>query len=465
MKKIILASIGNRNLLYQGKTFYDIPRELKGTHTFRSMTEEWLDNLSSEQQHIELNILNRLIDKFNGEIELIVLYTTNQINEKKQDQDTLYEGKIMKILIEQTYSIPVVLKEIQCSAVDPNLLILYYRNQLHNYKKAYQEHDFIVCDAGGTPQQKAALKIMAEYLLGEKRHKVFYVTPPPDDQLYEAPQTEYRRVIDNEQVRSLVQAGQYRAALLLRGFDNPVDVLRSSGSPVDKLLLFGYARLNRTDDLIGKIVQSFGNKIKQFPDLLAVSQKQIQFQTSRFVRLLGSKSHFVIVELLYKTRYLIHKKRYNEAILSWAVFYETYLLAYITQQLGYDLLDDYKNEKERLLIDWPIFFPGKKAERDLDVPMQIDLALLNNDADNQTFLAELNLYIARGAVGLPRGLAINTVRNKVAHSGLYVSDKMISSELKYFPTLVEKTAKLMDLPAYDPYTELNKTIIDWIERT
>ena len=459
MKKIILANIGNRNISYQDE-HYD--RKLHGL-SFREWTKQLVDSYENVSADLSENIITRLLDPIDnqpgvavGDVHKLILFATNQLNETKQDQDTLYEAELIKRLFEQQYGFPVEIQQLQCRVTDNDALLRTYRNKLSALLVNSTNEQFIICDAGGTAQLKFNLKIIAEYLLPTERFEVLYVNI--SGPVERVPQKEYRRVIDDEQVRSLVAAGQYRAALLLRGFARPTDALTSS-AVVDRLLLFAYARFNRLDGLISGVAQEFGKEITQYPMVLAVNQQSVAIGTERFTDVLSEQSKYALGELLLKVRCLFDQQRYNETMLTLAVFYETYLAAVITHQFGYDLVAKNHSERKRLLKDWPIFFPEMSMPIGLDVPLQIDLCSQVSNPDNQQFLTLLNQHISRGA-GDTSKASLNGIRNKVAHNGYYVSDADLTSKLSYLPALLTDFYRLLDLPTDDPYHQLNKMIAD-----
>ena len=123
MKKIVLANIGNRNLKFKGETYFS------KTHgsTFREWTKNLLDNFEENKPLLTINILNDLLDSLNGEIEQVILFPSNQINEEKQDQDTIFEGEILHKLIKEKYNVAVdSSKQVTCKVTDNDALLRFY---------------------------------------------------------------------------------------------------------------------------------------------------------------------------------------------------------------------------------------------------------------------------------------------------------------------------------------------------
>ena len=210
MKKILLANIGNRNLKHKGETYFH------KTHggTFKEWTFNLLNNYKTVVTDLAINILNDLLEVQKEHLSEVILFASNQIEEQKQDQDTIYEGEILKRLIESQYGLSVRVIEVNCKVTDNDLLLRFYRNQLFELKNQYNgDLEIVICDAGGTAQQKSALKITTEFMLEIDRFEVWYVNP--DSHLEAVKQQEYRRIIDEIQVSSLVQNGQFEGALSL----------------------------------------------------------------------------------------------------------------------------------------------------------------------------------------------------------------------------------------------------------
>src|SRR5690625_7530825 len=82
---------------------------------------------------------------------------------------------IKKLLLLKDVPYEVILQKIHGSVVDNNSLLKYYRNQINFMNFKFDNPFYFLCDAGGTPQCKSALKISAEFIIDQDRFKVYYV--------------------------------------------------------------------------------------------------------------------------------------------------------------------------------------------------------------------------------------------------------------------------------------------------
>lgn len=212
MQKILLANIGNRNITYKGKSKSVI---LQGDEAhFRNGTEYLLNQYFEEKQYIQANILPPLIEDLKSNLQTIYLFGSNQPEGEWNIQDTVYEAYLLQKMFCELYpEIEVVVLEITCRVVDINALMKYYRDVLNNLFQKHPEDQFIICDAGGTTQQKTSLKIIAEYLLKDECFEMYNINYINGKSILEKIKSlEYRRVIDQEQINALINQYDYLGA-------------------------------------------------------------------------------------------------------------------------------------------------------------------------------------------------------------------------------------------------------------
>ena len=441
MKKILLSNIGNRNIKYKGKTFI---KEIHG-EDFKEWTKNLLDNFPSEREFLEINILNDLLDEIISETSTIILFASNQVNEVKQDQDTLFEAQIMKKLIEEKYfGVEVKIEEIHCKVTDNDELLRRYRSKLKNYKNIFSEHHFVICDAGGTPQQKSALKIMTEFMLDETAFEVRYVNP--NGILEPVKQIEYRKIILSEQIKVLIEKGEYRAALEIWGITDPTDNKICKGD-FEKLLCYAYFRFNHQHEIVSEM--SFKvNFLEKNADIIEYRQKNTSILHLEWEDVMSPESLFLLGEHLETLFFRWQKRQYNECILSLSVLYEFYLYATIEHKFGYKLTNSEKfSSEQKKLIDVAkkrftnvaTAFPDEIMH---GVPFLLVVAENIEISTSQKFLKILKKYISTGSKWKfssndSKTMGINTVRNKIAHNGKYVDQKFVNEYIPYLPMLVE----------------------------
>lgn len=220
MAKILLANIGNRNLvqiaengnLTNLKDIDFLPKK-----SFRDDTEvllKWIENKEEPLEKYAINILNAVLEK--EEIfDKIFLFASNQKSvksERDKRQDTIYAAEIIKLILAKDAkyaNIEVNIVEMQKNPSQVDEQILEFREKITNILSNHSDDEIIICDSGGTPQQKSALKLVTEYVLNKTEKLKFYqvidnfddmpVLSQKDDaklqKLYQ-----YRQIIDAQQI-------------------------------------------------------------------------------------------------------------------------------------------------------------------------------------------------------------------------------------------------------------------------
>lgn len=465
MKKIVLANIGNRNLKFKGETYFS------KTHgsTFREWTKNLLDNFEENKPLLTINILNDLLDSLDGEIEQVILFPSNQVNEEKQDQDTIFEGEILHKLIEERYNLTVdYSRQVTCKVTDNDALLRFYRKELKGIKQNYPSHKLIICDAGGTAQQKSALKIMAEFLLDENEYQVSYVNP--NGILEDVPQLEYRRVIQAEQIKKLISFANYTGSYEILGYDNVLKCATSNLLAI-KLIGVGSILFEKKWGFLATYLTGINKKQLQNSTLLSRLNKQESLIKNQGFKKLFSEQHlFILGEILSQIDFFWKKELFNQTILSIALFYENYLYFIITKNLGYDLADNFEEENERLKNEAKLHFSniqvkfGDKPIID-GVPFKILLTKNIKDDANIRFINLIKPYISFGKnytvpSHRPHVQSINSVRNKIAHTGIVIDSNYRNHNLPYLEGFLKDLFVLFELDSDNFYDCLNSFIVE-----
>jgi hypothetical protein len=462
MKKILLSNIGNRNILYNNKNF-----DFKTDGSFKEWTKALLTNFEIEKPFLSIQIIDQLLD--NDVFEEVFLFSSNQINEIKKDQDTLYEAEILKKLIEEKYQTKTSIIENQNKVIDNDAQMLFYRHSIRTINRQFPDEKIIVCDAGGTAQQKSALKIILEFFLEETQFEVFY--PNPSNGLIEkVQQIQYRRIIQTEQIRKLIDIGEYKSATKLLGFDNPILCASDSKMPV-KLLGLGHVLFERQWQYVLPFVKNSNHKqIKNSKLLTRILAQKSLIENDEFTLLFEENILFKLGEMLAQIQFCWHQKLFTNTIMQFAIFYETYLYEIISHELEFDLANNFDFENERLkrtakleFVNVAHFF-GQKDIVD-GVPFKIMIAEnILNDCNN-SFLKLLKPFISDGkdfkVIGFGKqAVAINSIRNKIAHNGRVIDKVAIKDELPYLEDLLNSVFKVFGLSQSNPYLAMNQYIVE-----
>lgn len=368
-KKILIANIGNRNLIdtsKKGDAIY-IANKL----SFRDDTEVFLDSYNEGESEVynplKLNILNTLLNHRDDEgndiienLEKIILFSSDQSasNPKNSQQDTCFAGEIIVELIKRDYhGLSTENRILKCPVVDVDKLIDRYKEELQQITNEYpvSKYEYIICDSGGTPQQKSSLKITVEYLLDRGSYTFYNVyekfQEEPGLQESEAKRTtdkEYKKLIDNQQIKMLVRTGQYKAAAEICGFLESGDYKREK---VKMFLEFAGMRLNNViDRKINSLATSYFSEV---PSLKKYKEKKPLGHYSDWSELFDEKHFFQICEVLSIADWYWSLEDYNNSTLWFSIFIETYVNSIISNQkdedetIKFDLVKNFTNNKAK----------------------------------------------------------------------------------------------------------------------
>lgn len=185
---VLLACLGNRNIAYQGryaeiyireeepeKYLVELPRG-RDAINFREFTQWLWEHYEEEKQHITLEIINEAIANLqqDGSLASVVLFTTDQPHSRAKFQDTVFEGYIVQKLIEERYGLPVLLYPYSGNPTQEDEIVAQLKPQLLEVYQQFADSAYVYHDAGGTPQMKAAIKMLMGYQLPRGKFKVSY---------------------------------------------------------------------------------------------------------------------------------------------------------------------------------------------------------------------------------------------------------------------------------------------------
>jgi hypothetical protein len=451
--------------------------------SFREWTEQLLANFENEKEHIHLNILDSVLNQSDFKPDKIIIVVSNQEDEVHNSQDTLFEGEIIKKILQEKYNIAeseVELKELTKDVTNENYLMLFYQKLyqelLHNYKDA----NFVFCDAGGTGQQKTSCKLMAEFMFSDKQWKILY--PKKDGSIEEKTQIEYRNIISKEQAIALVRKSQYEAALnILGGNVNDTDE-----NQVFNLLAFAHFRISCVSQKTEKLWQ-----IKQLPERKnqiiqsACFPKKLNYSET-MLNLFSEKTYLMLSELLYVSYHYCLSGNYRDSILTFAVFYESFIdkcLKLFDNEIK-KIFHGKVNKKsgeltELYLKSNELLFPAtvkyaKEAtqisDKDADyksVPLAIHLVAEQDTIPELCKLGNLlmpYLDFSKRDYNMDKQEenSIRSVRNKLAHEGVYISKEEMNKRLPYYQCLLESCLDCWGLKLNDIYEEMNILIEEQI---
>lgn len=465
MKKLLISNIGNRNLKYRGD-FID-------KDTFRSKTRELLENYEQEREHLLLNILDVLLNQKKDEIERVILFASNQEGVHNH-QDTVYEAGIMGRKIKEIYGLPTEVKELKCSVVDNNALLQRFRNMLKGIIRTYPDSDFILCDSGGTAQQKSSLKIITEYLLPEDKFRFYHITEQKGgpSKITEVNQREYRRVIDAEQMIRLIEEGNYQGALSIHRLNSSE---KGQDRKVEKLLQFAASRkahlLNETIKYAGP--QGWKPYEQEKFDFLVAYSKHVAVAQNyaSFADFIKEEDFFYISELLSIAEYAYLLRDYNQSLLYYQIFVESYLYA-VLKLKGYDLTgNDYEKQMDRLVpaINQDASLKAEFARRGLrpDRKGVPTLGLVcqhwEEDETHQQMMQsifKINSKLHGRHKDIP---GLDGLRNSYAHKGNGINTGKIMESIPGWEQIRSSWHRSLGMPDQNIFVQMNKAIIDYMK--
>lgn len=463
--KVLLTNLGNRNIIYKGKTYNELDVSNPKHETFSSFidwTKKLNDCFEREKENLDINIINPIISS-KDMYDLTVLYYSDQSNfNTRVDQDTIYEASIIKNLlidkygfaIDQIINVPVTAK-----VIDNGGLLNFYRTELIKLKKKYTDISVTICDAGGTAQQKMALKVIAEFLLEPNQYKVLYAER--NVLVTDVNVNEYRNVINSEQAITLIKRGDYLSAAELLDFSEISNIQKvQQYNWKGKVLAHVNFRFhqNRKDALASLHGMTISNELlKDYQDSKAFSKN------AEMSELFG-KDWVDITEKLYKAIFLFNMKNYSQSILSFSQFYEYFLEKLLPIILP---ISDYGNSNAQSLAQFKNFqeifdqyyaaYLKRKPEfrpRIESVNSGIMIVKALGEESVRNFAKLISPYVHFTDDCKDGIIFLNVSRNQIAHQGKFITQNEIESKLSYYPHILSKSAEIFELSKDDLFKEL-----------
>jgi len=172
VKKTIFFLIGNRHILYQNQ---ELPKDC-----LRSESQRLLEQYETEREHIKLQIVNPLIDRFKDEIQEIILIVSDQGKSIYSQRDTLFIGEIVKRKIGELFGTRNInLKKYEGNPVKFEAIFPYMTRLIKQYEANGTRK--VICSSGGTPQMKQALLLLATNLLPPDEVEAYQVDEKTDE--------------------------------------------------------------------------------------------------------------------------------------------------------------------------------------------------------------------------------------------------------------------------------------------
>lgn len=339
--------------------------------------EEYAEKLKEEAYHVlELAILSSLLDDLQSnqkKISHIYLFVSDQKNETKEkdkEKDTIHAGELVKSLILRKYkksdwfdlevsTIPI---NANVTKVDP--LAKEYKRELLQIKSNlnYQDHKIIICDSGGTPQQKSTLKLLSEFIWDKDNCDFYQVTekadtPSTEGKVDRITDIEYKKISYSYAIQTLINNGNYEGAAL---------ICKNSGLPdsiQDVLDFYKYRSLLQEEDIKTKTNYNIIDTINTFKSIgkfLTAFDIANNFNSpnpneysdnwnSVWINWLSPKDFLVCCEIYFLADFYLHQKiNYTQVAWLSQVFIEQ-LLGFIIKKSE---ITHSNNWSDELKINW-----------------------------------------------------------------------------------------------------------------
>lgn len=382
--------------------------------------------------------------------------------EQRINQDTIFEGEILCRILSKKYpEIQFKNFSIRCSIYNHDQLTKCYR-QLFGKIKREQEFDRIIyCDAGGTSQQKFVSKVLLEYMFEPTVLETWYVkqTEFGKSELVPSEINEYRKIIDLEQIKVLIENSEYYAAQTLgKDFLTEEQMI---------LIEYAYFRFNLAYDDAKKQANKLLNqkKINLKGNTLLIESSQLTSSINHddFLEFIDSKYFFILREMLMLAKRFEQLNRFSHCVLTYNQFVEHFLYSTILK-MGFDTRKFYNElPVDEIYEKFPNVKDKFKRITNISVPLQIEMAMHTSNLLCQSILEHIartnfNFKYYSKTLSGKSVVYLDSRRNRFAHEG-----KMVTKEdfldMPYLHDL-NSICNYFLIPDKNNYEVLNDIIID-----
>jgi hypothetical protein len=463
MNPILISNIGNRNLKYKGKyiSFYtnNAPE-----FQFRSFTQKLSNSYESDIESFELAILPPLIEAFiEAEGNQIILYVTNQPD--SHPQDTVFAGIIIQKILQLKYpNLNVFIKEITCDLVkESELLCTFYQSVIRDNLTNNSAQVFWIGDAGGSPQQQFALRLVSELMIPESQREMKYVALKDTISIIEnRSKSDFSKVILAEQSRILIDEGKYYSALSLFN--------RMGGNKnIGTLLEMAAHRLSGN-----KVILSIPQKSWTYLDNWKTFQQGEGFEVpNALIDILRKKGYNKAFELLSIAQFYLHIKDYTQFLFHAYLFQEFVVLSImklvwdIEEKRSFESIKITLDNKLASYLDQKIVIQflerNKKKELTAGVVSLLLISPCEPACSNPIIMSlfkdfsQLNDLLNTDLSSSKReGWRI--LRNSYAHDGNIISEKDLLDSCPELFSMFYNWLKLFEMPEENIYLQFNHVL-------
>ncbi|MCS6905141.1 MAG: hypothetical protein NZ576_07135 [Bacteroidia bacterium] len=292
--------------------------------------------------HLSVNILPSLLEEIKDELEKVILIATLQ--EPIHSQDSYFAAMIIQEILQNNYpDINFEVFPLRKPVIDNQGLISFYVNFLKPFQGTSKK--IIITDAGGSTQQRIALKLAAEYVLSTEQLEVYSIaakgTKPKIEKL---PSLEYRNILEKETIKLLLIRAEIKSAwIILKNIDPK--------HPATDFLLFLYYRTQLDFEKAQKIAVEKKEKIAIFYPFIQNYIYQIpEGNYADFSNLLTEQNFFILYQIASTLQYYYLNQEYTQAVALWYLLILKYPSFIIKKTFNYDSQDPRDQEKIKKAI-------------------------------------------------------------------------------------------------------------------
>lgn len=467
MTRILLTNLGNRNITWKGKTYNEISKDQQHPFpisSFLKWTEALDEQYNAVKKDIDINIFNPLVAADPRPHKIILIYSDQSQLNTRTDQDTIAEALLIKNILIDKYKYEaeqIVLEPIKAKVIDTGALMNSYRKKL-NFIKKEGFSKIIICDAGGTAQQKMALKVMAEFMFEADQYEIKYTEN--NAIVSDVSVMEYRSIINKEQAIKLIKSGEFLAALEILGYnlsDLPAD---NAGRLVIHLYWKYTGNIKKAQNAIKGNTFLGENPFIQHL-LLGLSSSENQELKSFF-----GNDLLKLTEKLSKVHFLIKLKKYTDAVLVFSQFYE-YLLDLIVNKLSADhdfgkpySKDNTEDQAKYLYTFIATHYPHLSDHKPRIDQINTQILLVKaafRDNSLGAIAGILSPHINYTDDHI-ENQSINTIRNKIAHDGFFIENRDWIKTYSFIENCIQKVTTIFEIKDLNVYEELTNLAEEYL---
>ncbi|GAB4260150.1 MAG: hypothetical protein Kow0079_17130 [Vicingaceae bacterium] len=418
--KILFNSVGNRHLKYpftgKDKEGKAVEKNLYNEKfEFKTASQKLLENFDKEKCKVDFTILKDYLEQKNKKDypDKIILFGTDQektaTKESHKNQDTYWAALIIKNIVEENYNIPVEVVKVEQNPADENELIPFYQSFFKNCINQQNDAQWFFLDAGGTPQQKLACKLLIpeinpitiiEYLSN--------VVGVNKQDLVEKKTDELEKIFFKKSVKQLIEKAHYQSAyeLLYR--------IESQNPALPFIKIGKYRMQNTYKDTAGEFTKYDRNNN---PVVLQFIQQKPCVNLPELEEKLNSNAYFLFGEYLARTNVYFQNSFNEQFILSFQQSCEFICWAFLE---NYAIERDFRELKNEEKLEKFLKEVFNEDRKDLSIQLKVILKICKDENlhDVESLFSEFakinnsyNVFILKkGSIA-----GLDSLRNKVAH--------------------------------------------------